>query len=141
MIVYNEGKARILRVKQQDCKTPEAMNLWYELYNAQAKEDLARRKIRVQHGIKKRDLIAPKWQLDKFLRVVLGHGSTRVPDEFSELAQAALAGEISLGRMSISGLPKPPAPEVAPEVIPEVEPPPAKKKWSKKDVVSEDEAD
>lgn len=105
MFIHNSDKPRVLRIKKQDCTTPELLQWWAERYGAQKKEDLAKRSERMAYGRKHRDLIAPKWQLDKFLRVVLGKGRVELPDGFADFIKVALAGEIAMGKMSISGLP------------------------------------
>ena len=113
MQLTNNGKARIFRMNIQDCETPEAKALWSAMYKAQKKEDLARRGERLAHGAKHRDRIAPKWELDKRLRIEVQGvtekdgktkpGRTNIPDEFHPFLAKILVGEIEIGMMSISG--------------------------------------
>ena len=133
MQLTNNGKARIFRINIQDCETPAAKALWSAMYKAQKKEDLARRGERLAHGARHRDRIAPKWELDRCLRIeVQGAtekdgkskpGRTNIPDEFHPFLEKILVGEIEIGMMSIS------APVVAPVVEAVVEAPvkPSKK--------------
>jgi len=133
MQLTNNGKARIFRINIQDCETPESKALWSAMYKAQKREDLARRGERLAHGARHRDRIAPKWALDRCLRIEVQGvtekdgkskpGRTNIPDEFHPFLEKILVGEIEIGMMSIS------APVVAPVVEAVVEAPvkPSKK--------------
>lgn len=115
----------------QDCETDAAKVLWYALYKAQRKEDLVRRKQRLDSMAKFREVPAPKWQPDKGLRVVINTGRTNVPDEFYPAAAKALAGEIEIGRMTISGAPPSDPPSAPPGGAPKKEKKTAKRKDKK----------
>jgi hypothetical protein len=126
MQLTNNGKARIFRMNIHDCETLEAKALWSAMYKAQKKEDLAKRGQRLAHGAKHRDRIAPKWELDRRLRIEVQGvtekdgkskpGRTNIPDEFYPFLQKILVGEIEIGMMSLA------APVVAPIVEPVVAP-------------------
>ncbi len=126
MIVNNNGKSRVLKIKRIECETPEAVALWEEMYAPQKRQDIMERNARLRYGAKKRDAIAPKWQLDKHVRIVLKKGRTEIDNAFSAFIERVLAGEIEIGRMSLSGMPV--VEEVAEEVAEEVKPPKKEKK-------------
>ncbi len=134
MQIQNNGKPRVLKVNRQDCTTLESTALFEQLYADQKKQDLIERNARLRLGKKKRDLICPKWKLDKCVRLILKTGRTVVDDVFSAIVEKALAGEVEIGNMSISGLPMA---DVLEEPV-EVKPP---KKEKKPRAKREDKAD
>ena len=130
MQITNNGKGRVFKMNSIDAETPEAAALWADMYKAQKREDLAKRGVRLSFGAKHRELITPKWELDKHLRVIVQGASTKdgvaksgrteVPDLFYPFIKKITVGEIEIGAMSITAPVVPPkkksaTPKIAPK--------------------------